>query len=389
MKDVKKVGILTLHRSDNYGAMLQAYALSKFLRELGYEPFIVNYRMEAASVGKYLSNPFAFLSKVVGKKVLSWSFIKSKLSSRQGKSREEKFSPIFEDFRSKHLNISEQIYNYEGLTSDPPEAYAFIVGSDQVWAADFVFSSPAFLLGFVPKNVKKIAYAASFGKAELERYLRSTFIDNVSEFDDIAVREKSGVDLVKNLLGRRAAHVVDPTLLLSEYSEIIDYSLVPKGDYILSYRLSQTEVLSQWMNLSLDAIASSLKLQHFVVSTNTPKGTLLSGEELMPTPGQLLGLIEKASLLVTNSFHGTVFALLLRTEFLTFARDSATDKQNLRLEELLGLLGLEDRYCGPELTKSIILEKTTRPCDFELANNTLAQKRMESAAFLKRSLEQN
>jgi hypothetical protein len=388
MSDNKKIGVLTLLRSNNYGAMLQAYALSKFLCELGYEPFIVNYHMESASVRTYLTQPLVFLAKVAGKSALSWNFIRSKVSDWKGKSSEGEFTRIFEKFREEHLRITKQVYNYESLKSDPPEAYAFVVGSDQVWAADFVFSSPVFLLGFVGKDVKKISYAASFGKAELERYLQPVFKIHITDFDAVSVREKSGVDLIRNLANFDATHVVDPTLLLTDYSEIIDYSLVPEGEYMFSYRLGQSEELTRWMNETLDAIGASESLPHYVVSTNSAKSTITSGEALQPTPGQLLGLIERANLFATNSFHGTVFALLLRTRFLTFARDSASDKQNLRLTELLSTLGMDDRYCAPVLGQSEVLEKSAAPCRFDKAFETLADRRDASAAFIEHALQE-
>lgn len=368
--------------------MLQAYALSKFLREIGYSPFIVNYHMESASVKTYLKKPLVFLAKISEKNAFSFGFIRSKLSMRKGKTRESEFAHIFENFRDEHLCITRQVYNYKSLKANAPEAYAFIVGSDQVWAADFVFSSPAFLLGFTGDDVKKISYAASFGKADLERYLQPVFKAHITDFDAVAVREKSGVDLVRKLANLNATHVVDPTLLLTDYSEIIDYSLVPEGEYMFSYRLGHAKDLTHWMNETLDAVAASKNLQHYVVSTNSPDGSITSGEARRPTPGQLLGLIEKANLFATNSFHGTVFALLLRTSFLTFARDSAPDKQNLRLTELLSAFRLEDRYCAPGLGQSEVLEKAAAACQFETALDTLAGWQDASAAFLEQALQE-
>jgi hypothetical protein len=157
---------------------------------------------------------------------------------------------------------------------------------------------------------------------------------------------------------------------------------------MFSYRLGQSEELTRWMNETLDAIGASESLPHYVVSTNSAKSTITSGEALQPTPGQLLGLIERANLFATNSFHGTVFALLLRTRFLTFARDSASDKQNLRLTELLSTLGMDDRYCAPVLGQSEVLEKSAAPCRFDKAFETLADRRDASAAFIEHALQE-
>lgn len=383
----QEIGILTLHRSNNYGAVLQTYALSKFLTSLGYKPFILNYKMEKTSVIDYLKNPIAFVLKVGGKNALTFGFLKSKLQGKKSKSEEESFAPIFEQFRNEYLNITAREYDYETLKDQAPSADAYIVGSDQVWAADFVFSSPAFLLGFVPSNTKKISYAASFGKARLERYLRKDFKLYAPKFDALSVREASGVDIVRKVTGLEAEQVVDPTLLIDDYSQIIDYSLVPDGEYMFSYRLGQSEDLCRWTSGALVALSSKLNLPHYVVSTNTADASLLVGDHLRPTPGQLLGLIDRASLVVTNSFHGTVFSILLSSKFLTFSRDSASDKQNLRMTELLSILGMLDRYCAPFEHVDQVLEKMRHSCDYDTAQEELQKLQRKSIRFLRTALE--
>jgi len=387
MKNKKKIGIVTLHMSNNYGAMYQVYALSKVLKNLGYEVFVLNYCMESTKLSAYLKRPVTFVRKILAKKVFSLGFLKSKTDEAQGKKRETLFGQHFANFRAKYLNITPTEYDYASLQASPPNAYAYITGSDQVWATDFEFMSPAFLLGFVPKGTKRIAYAPSFGKGELEPYLRSSFKTHIQKFDAISVREKSGVKIVENVGGLKATHVLDPTLLLENYEEIIDYSLVPKEPYIFTYRLGQEATLSDWMSDCLNAVADEKGLPIYSVTTNSSDGFVDLGTSLEPTPGQMLGLIKKAAFFATNSFHGTVFALQFKTQFLTFARDMSTDKQNLRLTDLLKIANAESVFCGPYLSVDDVVIKSKGAIDFDRAHNLIAQQRVLSNTFLNDALK--
>jgi len=250
---------------------------------------------------------------------------------------------LFDEFRSHFLNITDDSYSYKKLTSAHFDFDAVIVGSDQVWAADFVFTSPAYLLAFVDKGAKKIAYAPSFGKRQLEGYLKSSFKRYSKSIEYLSVRESSGVDLVKELTGRSVTKVLDPTLLLNSYEEIISDKAVPFEKYMVCYRLDQEKNLADWFIGCVERLSVNLGLKVIYVSPNTDPSNS-PWEPQMPSPGELLGLINSASLVITNSFHGTVFSLLLKTNFLTLARDSYKDKQNLRMLELLSSVDLSARF---------------------------------------------
>ncbi|MEL6933090.1 MAG: polysaccharide pyruvyl transferase family protein [Pseudomonadota bacterium] len=382
-----KIAILTLQNSNNYGAMFQAYALSTYLRREGHDVFFINYYQDVPTTFDYLCKPFAFVGKVLGKGAFSFKFLRGKRIEARGKAVEQGFLEIFDRFRSQYLNIPAGAVHFADLSAACPEADSFIVGSDQVWAADFVFSSPAYLLAFAPPGARKISYAASFGKAKLERYLQHTFRKEIKTFQAVSVREKSGVAIVDELAGLGAVHVVDPTLLISDYSEILDYSLVPQGEYVFSYRLSQSADLTQWADDAVAAVARDMGLPLYSVSTNARGSADENVRHLQPTPGQLLGLIEKAHFFVTNSFHGTVFAINLRTRFLTLARDAAKDKQNLRLEELLDCADASNNFCAPFLSSDKVLFKLASPQDFDAMHERLRPRRLTSTEFLNNALQ--
>lgn len=387
----KTVGIITLQNSNNYGAMYQVYALSKYIENLGYEVFILDYEMtrDNSSLLEHIKSPVAFLQKLYYKKALLLKKFHTSEGENFTNDRSPHFVDIFQKFRTEYLTITDKEYDYNKLTKESPPAYAYICGSDQVWAADFFFTSPAFLLGFVPKSIKKIAYAPSFGKNKIEQYLEKTFTKHIKQFDSISVREKSGVNIVKDLTNRDATHVLDPTLLLdkSGYSEIIDYSLVPKEPYIFVYKLHQEKELSDWMTESIDTISKKEGINILAVSTNCQWSFPADWKEMYPTPGQLLGLIERSQLTLTNSFHGTVFSIILQTKFLSFARDRFENKQNVRMTELLESLSLEDFYCAHFLGFEEILNKIVLDYNYKSVNETLDELKMISSNFLKGALD--
>lgn len=357
----KVVGILTLQNSNNFGAMYQVYALSKYLEDRGCNVFVLNYEMtrDKACLIDYIKHPVAFLQKIIIKRKMIFKRFFLEKSSNAAMSRNEKYVDIFDEFRNNNLKITSECYNFNRLLDEPPEADVYICGSDQVWAADFLFTSSAFLLGFVPENRKKISYAASFGKDKLEPYLKKIFKINATKLTAVSVREKSAVDIVKSIANIDAVHVVDPTLLLNkeDYDEIVDYSLVPNVPYILVYKLDQDASLSDWSEKFINKISSSKQLAILSVSTNLSRPFDKGWKELYPTPGQLLGLMEKSSINITNSFHGTVFSIIFRKKFLTFSRDVYRNKQNTRMMELLSELDLINFYCPPFLDEKDILKK--------------------------------
>ena len=377
----KDIGILTLQFSNNYGAMYQVYALSQYLGSLGCKVTIINYHMDSPQIETYLKNPISFVKKLIARNAFSIKFFRSRNQIVKSYVAEEKMQAIFDEFRSEFLNITQDIYSYEKLKNAKFTFDTIVVGSDQVWAADFVFSSPAYLLAFVGKEVKKIAYAPSFGKRKLEGYLKSSFKRYSSNIEFLSVRESSGVSLIKELTGRAVPKVVDPTLLLDSYEQIVSDKIVPEKEYLVCYHLDQEINLAQWFIESVKDLSVKLKLDVVYVSPNTE---LVNApwESVMPTPGELLGLIKNASLVVTNSFHGTVFSILFETRFFTFARDAHKEKQNLRMKELVSTVGLDDHFVGP-----FECEYNIDSCiDWESVKDLLEVEKNKSAQFLLNAL---
>ena len=380
----KRVAILTLHWSNNYGAVLQVYALSTFLKNRGYEVEVINYKMEPSQKRKIFSHPVKFIQKMYSRGLLSPLNLIEKLSEKQqvGVSSITK-QKIFDDFRNKHLNIMQEAYKAKELSSNNLDFDAFIVGSDQVWAADFLFTSPTYLLSFVPDDKIKISYAASFGKKSLEQYLKPIFNRYVNRLDYISVREKSGLDIVSDFRDD-ACQVLDPTLLLDNYDDIV--SIPNESEYILVYKLNQEKSLSDYFLSQIESISSMTGYKVIYIS---PDGSLdlPAGDIRLPSPNELLGLIKNAKIVLTNSFHGLVFSIVFKKPFLGFERDLFEDKQNLRLTGLLGMCGIEENLVKFDTSLDAASLDKLLSIDYDAVDVNLCREKEKSISFLLNSLD--
>ncbi|MFL2945985.1 MAG: polysaccharide pyruvyl transferase family protein [Parvibaculales bacterium] len=333
--------IITLSSSNNYGAVLQNFALSKKLRE--YNCDVETLRIQETEVSKftYLRRPVATLQKIIG-----LGFDIKRLLTFQASYAIEIKPGIFNDFREEFIGVSKRIYNYEDLEGLLEEPFAYIVGSDAVWSSDAVFKPPIYLLKFAKnEQIKKIAYAASFGKGTLEKYQHEEFRQQLGKFVAIGVRERSGQEIIKKLDHKLLpVRVLDPTFLITDYSEILSEKLVPSNRYLVLYRLNQDNYLAKKTLRFVEKFAEKHRLIIINISPESNRPLLSPHISLNPSPGEFLGLIKNAEFVFTNSFHGVVFALKLQKDFVCFARDQFKDKKNLRMIELLEAAGLLHRF---------------------------------------------
>lgn len=388
---MKKIGILTLQNSNNFGALYQTFALQEFLISQGHEVFIINYDMarDRQSKGFYLKNSSALIQKLAHRKVFSLKFFSDRKELQLKREVEVKFDQIFKDFRRSYLNITEEEFDYKSLCQRAPKADIYICGSDQIWAADFLFTSPAFLLGFVPEGIKRVSYAPSFGKKSLQGYLHGTFKEYIKQFDAISVREDSGKEIIKDVAGLEAEVVLDPTLLLdrSDYKKILDTSSVPQKPYVLVYLLSQEKKLMAWTIEMINAAKTQMGWDVLYVTTNNIWPPDQSWQVIHPTPNQLLGLIEESQMVLTNSFHGSVFSIIMEKRFISLARDPYPDKQNLRMIGLTAKLGLERRFLKPFAKLNKLEGLIDKDIDFVEAKKNLGAMKEKSLSYLSGAIE--
>lgn len=301
----KSINILTFHDALNYGAVMQAYALSNVCQNLGFEVRVVN---------------------------LKWSeFLLLRIKKEW----------YFRRFRNKYLpaKTPQVIHNLIDFYSDDKlVADYWIVGSDQVWNLDIIGELyPAFFLDFV-KQGEKISYAASFGvnswkwddsyKNKVKKYL--------GDFRAVSIRERSGVSICQNVFGIHAKHVIDPTLLLNDYSVIIGKKQSIRKE-LVSYKFVKSiayyDVLKEMKNtLGLDKVKELSSLRPCFIK-NISCSIQISVENWLQR-------IRDAAFVVTDSFHGICFCLIFEKQFVYVP---GMMERAERVIDLLTMLGLENR----------------------------------------------
>lgn len=377
----KNIGIITsyLDFDRNYGGILQSYALSRIIASLGYTPFIMPY------VYQHITEERIGLIH----KVLRFCRKKCSLAINPLRRRQERNFHVIKRFVDEHLPIySQKKTTIADLKTIASGFYAFVSGSDQVWNVRLQKNhcDPGMFLTFVPDGIKKIAYAPSLGStSSISGELAEEFCNAVSGFHRISVRERSGQDLIMKTTGLYAPVVLDPTLLMPlEWWD--DFSETPSGlpsEYILLYRFG-----SEMESTDRAITEAQKKFGLPVIELPSSAKSLTDGytKRYGITPAQFIGIIKNASLVLTDSFHCTVFCILMRTQFFTFYRQSPEMKNNMndRVDDLLQMTGLTSRLIKPEM--SLISPPVTDE-EFSKAFFEIMNRKEASLAYLREALQ--
>lgn len=342
-----KIGIITLWQSsDNYGQQLQCWALQQALLKLGHEPYLIRYDIDGR-----INNTKKPLWKKILKIFLLYPLVKKIIRIKKDKDEKELISynatknkeRRFEEFRNEHILQSDMVYkSLNELRDNPPQADAYIVGSDQVWAHLLSnYENRAMFLDFGDARVKRIAYAPSFSMQQYPIELRQELVDNLSRFNSLSVREKSGGNICKKH-GFDVSVVVDPTMLLSKEDYNVLQSNEKNTKYLFLYYLniSNPEDI-EWNELKRIAHKEGLKVIATPASGYFPGRELFDGVEYQyATIAQWIHLIESADIVVTTSFHGVVFCILHHTPFIYFPLSGKYSRGNNRIADLCHDLSL-------------------------------------------------
>lgn len=365
-----KVGIITYHASHNYGSMLQAYALQQTVISLGHDCDIINFRTHKQRQG-YL--PFYCGRRLRGK-------IKALLYPRLAWERRKKYR-MFESFiRDNYILSASEYHTNADLCNAEFDYDVYISGSDQIWNTSCFDFDWAYYLNFV-KRGKKIAYAPSMGpKANLE-IASSTFgkIRHYAEsYHSISVREQGTAELFKEITGKEATIMLDPTLLLSfeRWSGLAGVTPLIKGDYVLLY--------TPWYDKGLYAKAEEIAVK-FGVKVVCTLGDYAqryrnNSNFIFHTavgPIQFLNIAKYSQFIVCASFHAVVFSIIFRKPF--YAYNGMEDN---RIFQLLSLTALE-RYCH-EPERNILNESFQ---EFDMAQCKLETSRLASVDFLREAID--
>jgi len=352
---MKKVGILNFQYSThNYGAVLQAAALEHICRQLGHE----------AQHLDYMAKPKVSLKGRVGQ-------VLRKLGLRKTpKANQVANEEAFERFRQSFLNRTPRITSRKQFSAVAKEFDAAIVGSDQVWRPAFAKDTLAFFLGYVPKGVDRIAYAASFGTATWEQaddaVLTEAVRQELQEFKVISCREESGVEICREVFGVGAEHVLDPLLLVDEpfFEKVVAKSSIQPGAKLVYYKLDsspefQEDLKAVGIEIGSDAVNIYLKDS--------------SVREYREVP-DWVALIRNSEVVVTDSFHCICLALRFGKEVIFCPNEK---RGQTRLDSLFNMLNVDAEPLAVELKTPMF--KLVRRADI---GATLEGLRSHSMKFL-------
>lgn len=369
-----KVGIVTFQRVNNYGAVLQSFALQKVIRELGVECETIDYvRNNFGDVLKWQKNKIkSYLSGKPDKQLYTnLEFIKMTVL-------EVLFNQLsaskFDKFRN-NIQYSAKV-NKQTISKLEEDYDLFITGSDQVWNPGRVNLDATYLLDFVKDDRKKGSYAASFGIKEIpEKYLEK-YKQCLRDYRYYSCREADGVRLLKELVDQEGKVVLDPTMLLSgcEWKKYIKKCDVGEP-YILVYQLGTSDTLMRYAKI----IAEKKKLKIIVLPYPRIGKNVkwLSGVG----PQEWLGVIEGAEYVVTNSFHGAVFSLLFeRKVYIEVTKQRVRAAMGSRIENLIKLFSLEERIIEDDSFNDLNINYTE-------INKKLEKYKSESIEYLKKMLK--
>lgn len=381
-----KTGILTQPLLNNYGGILQAYALQTVIKRMGHEVLTLDVQNKdegGKRIASFLSYLKRFLLRIINlkfKNLFLWGGTNPNIIISRNTRR----------FVKKNISVTEEIISKRGFlqVAKKENFDAFIVGSDQVWRPAYTLFLTDYFLDFLgeDKSVKRISYAASFGVDRWEFSENETKLcrELIKKFHAVSVREESGVGLCEKFLGVKAKHVLDPTFLLNKD----DYFALIKGrkklnpdNYLAAYLLDLTPEKTAIAKHISDAY--NLK----VVTVNPGMNFKDAGEKnlkkcIYPEVEAWLSNFFNAQFIVTDSFHGVVFSILFEKQFICIGNR----KRGLsRFSSLLSKLKLEDRLI---FDLNDINPEGIRQINFENILPVLAEEKEKSMKFLTDALSE-
>ncbi len=353
------IGILTLPLHCNYGGILQAYALQEFLKREGHEVALLNRQRNATDVN-IGSRLFNFLNQEVMHRNVQ-RFIRSR------------------------MQLTKALQSEETIREAATGLDAVIVGSDQVWRLGMIKGVERnYFLDFVESPCRRIAYAASFGIEHWEgtEALTQELAACLKRFDALSVREQDGVRLCKEVFGVEAQQVPDPTLLFDHtfYEDLIEKPRKTDTPALFYYLLGNKR-----QSLSLiEGLAGRLRLKPQTVNADFEVRVGKFNFTHFPTPDCWIEAIRHASFIVTDSFHGTVFALLFNKPFVVLENQSGGIS---RIHSLLGHYGLSDRLVSAAKLKSMTADQLLHGIPYPHVNPVIEADRTAAADFLRQALK--
>jgi hypothetical protein len=358
-----KVGIITFQWSRNYGAALQTFALTHYLKAIGIDVQVVNYKPS------YPKKEASFSSKMKDK-ILSLLLIPDKKNINNQIAR-------FDKFRSEFFSLTKPCVDTNDIATLDLDCY--ICGSDQIWNPSLTGGKldPVYFAAFETTG-RKVAYAASIGEKNVRDCDKETFIKFLEGFHSVSVREAQIVEIIEEFSIVPVENVLDPTLLLNQhdYSAIAEERIVEEP-YLLIYQNTRNNYIYEVAR----KVASAKELR--IIELGYRRQFPSTGVDIIESAGpkEFLSLYQYADYIVTNTFHGTVFAVQFEKDFISIP---LTGRES-RVENLTNKLGLMDRLLYEE-DDSKVSDIICNNIDYKNVKSLLSKEQGISRAFLQKAV---
>ena len=409
---MKNIGIVTYYyRSNNYGGNLQAYALATYINKFselhaeqicfdfsdfekkdGWNAPKNNTTVRNIRVGHIFKT---LLKKTVYsfKKIITLNTYKKPTIKFLDMLNASKFAlriNAFSKFNSEIIPHSSSVYKRNNIEKCNCFYDIFITGSDQVWSTP----DDVFMLGFA-NNKTKISYAASIARAEIPQNHKDFIKNKITDFKRISVRDKTDKSIVSSLTDLPVDIVLDPVFLLDkeDWDKISSKRQFSNTGYIFCYFLGASKKYKKIVRKF--AKIHNLKIvfiPNFRDNENKTIADDLFFGDYRPydvSPSDFLTLIRNSKYIFTDSFHALAFSLIYNKNFYVFDRISKWGKMNSRISNLLGTVGLSERFCCGEDKENIDYILKLREINFASTNIVLENEKLKSRDFLLKSIYDN
>lgn len=371
---MKKAGIIT-YFGENYGACLQAYAVQETIKQLGFETEIIDYlpQYEISRWRKYLSKIKSYL--VTPDKYRISTRYKEQLALRSKK---------FEEFVSRYLTVTQRQYcDFFSLIKAELDYDVYITGSDQIWNPTHHPCNPVYFLDFAPEGKRRVAFAPSVARREIHDEYKEEMSRLLNNMDFISVREDINVKTLTKLVPQKTVeHVLDPTFMLTpeQWDEMIEEPLF-KEPYIFCYLFGDLKYIREFVQYIREHTGYTMVSLPYNVREFDNDGMKIFNAG----PSEFVNLVRNASMVITDSFHGTAFAINYQKPFYTLLRenDDDLDNMNSRFFSILKLVGLEERLVLPGHGFPDVSDMAI---NYSVPYKKLDEARTKTWEYLKRSL---
>ena len=362
---MKKVQVITRHTPINYGSLLQSIATQKIFEACNCQCQIIDYFRTDEEYGE--------IEKTILRNKKSWNSnpLKRALYLALRVPASVHAGKKFRAMQREYLNLTKRYSSNQELRDGIEDADYYVTGSDQVWGKIACGEyDTSYFLDFVKDDKKKIAFASSMGHATKTPDEEKLFVDSIRKYNHVAVREDSVVEYFKGL-GIEAKQVLDPTLMIDGDEWRKFEGKKPEGKYVLIYQIHNDKKLGKYAK----EYAKKKGLPLVRVSQNFHQILREGKLNYVPDVSDFLALIDNADTLVTDSFHGTAFAINLNTNFVEILPNTNTGSRN---QSILRLLGLSDRIVTDMNDFSLLNVEI----DYDSVNEKLSAERAASYKVL-------